>query len=224
LLVQEGDDDDDADEERDMPVLSHTAAAGLRKLNMFYYGPREREFNMFYPRTILSIEAIRSCVQLEKLFVRGCYVDLSPLAGSVLQEMSLAGNDTPDLSPLGACADLKKLSLVYMGTDFSDLSLLQGCAAQLHDLNFRSNKLVSLEGIQACAQLQVLHISCITSSFTSLAPLSALPLLKKVTMFCSYNVDVEPLKACAQLEELCVGRGNPPGLAALKAALPRLKF
>jgi hypothetical protein len=205
---------------RTMPALSHTAAAGLWELLLINGGGSCYSMN---------IEAARSCVKLERLAVSGYTVDFSPLAGCVLQEISLYRCMISDLSPLGTCAHLKKLSFLE-GTSLSDLNQLQGCAAQLHELNIsNSHYLLSLEGIQACGKLQVLNMA--HCSVESLAPLSRCALLKKVNMVgCEYimhgcnNVpSVEPLKACGQLEELSIGRRDPPGLEALVAALPRLR-
>jgi Leucine-rich repeat (LRR) protein len=193
-------------------TLSRTAAAGLRELYMTSLQMHK-----------LSFEAIRSCVKLEKLSVCELTVDLSPLAGCAqLQEISLDDCSISDLSPLGACAHLKKLSLTRIRG--LDLNQLQGCAAQLHELNISGSWKLSLEGIQACGKLQLLNMAC--TSVESLAPLSACALLKKANLRGTTVTSVEPLQACEQLEvlTLLIGRRDPPGLAALEAALPRLRI
>jgi Leucine-rich repeat (LRR) protein len=202
-----------------MPALSHTAASGLRELRMI------NSINGLRTN-ILNIEAFRNCVQLQKLLLHGFTVDLSPLAGCALQEISLPFSHISDLSPLGACAQLKNISLV--GTKVSNLrgagQLLELNIGQLHKLDISHCRgLLSLDGIQACSQLQHLDMSfCECPS--SLAPLSACALLKKVNLRGTTVTSVGPLQACAHLEELSIGRRDPPGLAALEAALPRLRI
>jgi hypothetical protein len=212
----------DRDAERIMPALSHPSAGVLRELHLTNGGCRTN---------ILSIEAVRSCVQLEKLSLHGFSVDLSPLAGCGLQEISLEFCEVSDLSPLVTCAQLRKLSLSASAADVPNLHQLQGCAVQI--LGLRANVPLSLEGIQALGQLTDLSIYCCRGGSVeercccSMAPLSACALLKKVNMDGHRRVcTVEPLQACAQLEELNIGRsaGGLLGLRSLKVALPRLRL
>jgi Leucine-rich repeat (LRR) protein len=94
----------------------------------------------------------------------------------------------------GGCSKLKKISLMF--SKVSDLAL-QGCV-ELQDLNFSfCSRLSSLEGLQTCTNLKMVDMS-----------------YTRVT-------SVEPLMACAQLEELRrYGLGEQlPGLAALTVAL-----
>jgi hypothetical protein len=81
---------------------------------------------------------------------------------------------------------------------------------------------VSLEGLQACSQLEIVDMAY-CRSVSSLAPLSACAHLKIVYMSHTRVTSVEPLMACTQLEDLRMyGSAHPPGLAALTAALPQL--
>jgi internalin A len=203
-----------------MPALSPTAAAGLQELHL--------STRNYYP--IVSIEAVRGYTQLRKLSLEHCKLsDLGPLAGCVhLEELSTSGYDEvgniSDLTPLGGCAKLKKLWIA--GSRVSDLAPLRGCV-ELQDLTIRScSRLSSLEGLEACRQLERLDMFY-CRSVSSLAPLSACAHLKMVNMsLCSSVTSVEPLMACTQLEELVILRlaADPPGLAALKAALPQLRI
>ncbi|KAG1678365.1 hypothetical protein FOA52_015131 [Chlamydomonas sp. UWO 241] len=229
-------------EEWSMLALSRTAAAGLQELHV--------STSSHFQYSTLSIEAVRGCAELRKLSVKGCYVsDLGPLADcDHLEDLSTCehmGSNVSDLAPLGGCAKLKKLSIA--GSEFSDLAPLRGCVELLYLNVGACGRLVSLKGLQGCSKLECLDMACLTvssleplsgcgqlkrldmgycSSVASLAPLSACTNLTMLNMrACTSVASVEPLTACVQLEELStVGLAEHlRGLAALKAAMPRLR-
>jgi Leucine-rich repeat (LRR) protein len=132
-----------------------------------------------------------------------------------------AGSDISDLAPLVGCAKLKKLWI--LGSQVSDLAPLRGCV-ELRDLNISfCCRLSSLEGLQACSQLEYVNMSYGRSS---LAPLLACANLKMVDIGHTRVTSVELLMACTQLEELRMYglAEHLPGLAALRATLPQLRI
>ncbi|KAG1662913.1 hypothetical protein FOA52_009696 [Chlamydomonas sp. UWO 241] len=168
-----------------VPALSLTASAGLEELC----------FNAhIFPRssTLLSLkEAVRGCSQLCTLSLKGCRVlDLSALADCVhLEKLSAFGfigcfsSFISDLAPLGGCAKLKDLSVVY--SLVSDLAPLGSCV-ELQDLSIGGcPRLESLEGLQACRELERLGMNSLPVS--SLEPLSACAQLKDLNIYqCVY--------------------------------------
>ncbi|KAG1660781.1 hypothetical protein FOA52_011322 [Chlamydomonas sp. UWO 241] len=141
-----------------MPALSHAAASGLRELCVMCCssgGPNRR-------RPEVSIEHIRRLKQLQSIHIHGCTVDLRPLEGCVqLQKIAIRCSNlspTSDLTPLSGCSNLTKLSLAL--TNVSGLSQLQGCAAQVRDLDlYCCREMSSLEGLQAFSRLTSLSIT-----------------------------------------------------------------
>jgi hypothetical protein len=84
-----------------------------------------------------------------------------------------------------------------------------------------------LAPLAACTLLEELWMSS-CKLVSSLEPLAACAVLKKVAVCrCNTVLSVAPLQACALLEVLSLGDerdSDPPGLAAIKAALPRLRI
>ncbi|KAG1665610.1 hypothetical protein FOA52_003257 [Chlamydomonas sp. UWO 241] len=110
---------------------SPSVAAGLQELHLI--NPQGN------PRT-LRFEAVCSFCRLESLSVLRCSLS--------------------DLKPLGACTQLRRLSLEHCNVAFAVLAQLQDCAAQLQYLSINSSaQKLQLKWLQAFSQLKDLNIS-----------------------------------------------------------------
>jgi hypothetical protein len=91
-----------------MPTLSHAPAAGLQELHLI---------NANHNYHDVSIQAVSSCVNLQKLNVEDTYISsdlgLTPLGAlaalTQLREVTLKVGALRDLAPLKSCAQLTKL-------------------------------------------------------------------------------------------------------------------
>jgi Leucine-rich repeat (LRR) protein len=200
-------------------------------------------------RVALSIEGLRRCVNLRKINIQGSVVSsLAPLAGCAqLRELCITGSRISDLSPIQGCLQLTKLWIDFV----EDLTHLLAKLLNLNVSFFEIDdgmddyvELLSLEGIQACSRLERLNMSfqeAVSSlgplaactnlkdldisycSVADLAPLSTCVKLEHLDMDgCSNVTSVAPLQACAKLQALFGAPRDLPGLAALRAARPRL--
>jgi Leucine-rich repeat (LRR) protein len=183
---------------------------------------------------------LAGCAQLQELCIQGRSIsDLTPIQGCLQLTklwIFLVNDDDQDddLTQFQGFVQLRDLNLSYLGDGdddgfdgFRGVSSLEGIQAcsKLERLDMSCQPdLEDLAPLSACVRLQDLDIShC--SSVQDLSPLSSSANLKKLDMRGCINVtSVEPLQACANLEVLCCGSRTMElsGLAALKAALPRL--
>jgi Leucine-rich repeat (LRR) protein len=175
--------------------------------------------------SIISIEAVRGCMQLRKLSLDGSTAsDLGPLAGCAhLEELSMHfGSCISDLAPLGGCVKLTKLWIV--GSQISDLAPLRGCV-NLKTLWVSSSQVSDLAPLRGCVNLKMLRIS--SSQASDLAPLRGCVELQDLDIsYCSRLLSIEGLEACTQLKQLDMNglAEHLPGLAALRATLPQLRI
>ncbi|KAG1659384.1 hypothetical protein FOA52_007847 [Chlamydomonas sp. UWO 241] len=205
-------------------VINAAPLCKLRSLVLEYHA----ELASTYGSAISDLAPLGGCAKLKRLWIVSSQVsDLAPLRGCVeLQDLDISMSySLGSLAGLEVFSKLERLNMLRLSV--SSLEPLSACG-QLKDLNISQCKaLSSLAPLSACCQLERLNMA-FCSSVSSFAPLSACTNLKKLNMSCCRSVpSVEPLATCAQLEELTIFGlaivGHLPGLAALKAAMPRLR-
>ncbi|KAG1654996.1 hypothetical protein FOA52_008405 [Chlamydomonas sp. UWO 241] len=112
--------------------------------------------------SLISIDAVCSCVQLRCLRMPGCVGvrDLSPLAAcSQLEEFWMSGNEwVSSLAPLKACSRLQVLDISYC-TNLASISAVRSSCSQLEELWMAGNNYVrSLSPLKACTRLRKLDV------------------------------------------------------------------